>query len=336
MWSLIKKISLLLLIFLSFFSKNLSSEQKSIIETEEEIKKIYQSIVRIDSIVPSDARTANSLGTERNGNGVIIDENNILTIGYIVLESEKIDVTLFDGRVIPAKVAAHDYTTGFGIITPIIKTKLNHLPLGNSDNLSKEDFAFVLPFPNQGRGSAVKIVSRRPFSGWWEYYLENPIYTYPINYSWAGSPLINRQGEILGIGSLSVGETTPGIASLGNMFVPINSLKDILSDLKKHGKRTRDIKPYFGLSLEDSTGKVSILRVSKNGPAEKVGILPDDIISSINGKKISSLEDFYKTSWSFGGPGTEIKLDIERQNENLSFKIKTGDRSDYYVKPKYF
>ena len=108
MWSLIKKISLLLLIFLSFFSKNLSSEQKNIIETEEEIKKIYQSIVRIDSIVPSDARTANSLGTERNGNGVIIDENHILTIGYIVLESEKIDVTLFDGRVIPAKVAAHD------------------------------------------------------------------------------------------------------------------------------------------------------------------------------------------------------------------------------------
>ena len=330
-----KKILFSLFIFI-LFTKNSFSEKNDLVKTEEEIRKIYQSIVRIDSIVPANALTAESLGIERNGNGVVIDKHHILTIGYIVLEAEKIDVSLFNGKTIPAKVVGYDHTTGFGLLKPIIKTELSPLKLGDSDKLKNEEFAFALPYPNQGRGSAVKVVSRRPFSGWWEYYLKKPIYTYPINYSWAGTPLINRKGEILGIGSLSVGESTPGVMSLGNLFVPINILKPILSDLKKFGKRIKDIKPYFGFSLEDSTGNVSILRVVKNGPAEKAGIFPDDIITSVNGKKINSLEDFYLTSWSYGGPGTKLKLDVKRGNENITLQVQTGDRNDYYVKPKYY
>ncbi len=335
MKSFIKKI-LFIFTFLSLLITNLFSQDKDLIKTEEEIREIYKSIVRIDSSVPSDALTANSLGTERNGNGVIIDDKHILTIGYIILEADKINISLYNGQVLPAKVVGYDHTTGFGIIKPIIKIKLNSLKLGNSDNLDREDFAFVLPFPNQGKGSAVKVVSRRPFSGWWEYYLEKPIYTYPINYSWAGTPLINRRGEILGIGSLSVGESTPGIMSLGNLFVPINILKPILSDLIKYGKRISDLKPYFGFSLEDSSGKVSILRVIKDSPAEKVGLKQDDIILSVNGKKINTLRDFYLTSWSYGGPGVQLKLDVKRRNESISFYVKTGDRNDYYIKPRYF
>ena len=80
--------------------------------TKEKIERFYESIVSVRSIVPPKARTAVSLGVEREGNGVAIDENHILTIGYIVIESESIEIGLSDGRRLPAKLVGYDHTSG--------------------------------------------------------------------------------------------------------------------------------------------------------------------------------------------------------------------------------
>ena len=187
-------------IIIFIFQNVFASEKK--IATEEEVKKLYDSIVRIYSIVPPDARTANSLGTERRGSGVIIDDKHILTIGYIVIEAKKITIGLRNGKKIPGRLSGYDHTSGFGIISPIIKTELKSLKLGNSSKIDIDQPLYILPSPFKGSGSIAKMVSRRPVAGWWEYYLDRPIYTFPTNQSWAGSPLINSNGEILGIGSL--------------------------------------------------------------------------------------------------------------------------------------
>ena len=158
-----------------------------------------------------------------------------------------------------------------------------------------------------------------------------------MNQSWAGAPLISSNGKILGVGSLFVQDAAfPGTVSPGNMFVPINLLKPILNDLIKYGRRKKDIKPYIGLSTNNSSGKVIITRVSKKGPAEKSGLKKNDIIKTVNGKAINSVQMFYKTIWSSGNYGVEIDFEIIRNEKDLSFKVKSVDRMNYFIKNKSY
>ncbi|MDA8559530.1 S1C family serine protease [Candidatus Pelagibacter bacterium] len=327
---------ILIFVFLISTTSISLSEQKKI-TSEEDVRRIYQSVVKIDSIVPSDARTANSLGTIRGGNGIVIDDKHILTIGYIVVEAETITITLPNGGVVPAELAGYDHTTGFGILKTILPSKLTPLQIGNSDKLNKEDLLYVLPYLTEGAPSAVKMVSRRSFTGWWEYFLDKPIYTHPMNTSFAGSALINEFGELLGIGSLYVSDAAAeGVPMPGNLFVPINDLKPILDDLIVNGKRTVNVKPYMGLTSNDDTGKVMVMRVNDDGPAAKAGFKENDIILKVNKINIQDTEKFYKTVWSQGGPGTLLDFEIERNNQIISLKLTTMDRNDFFVKPKYY
>jgi serine protease Do len=327
---------ILIFIFLISTAGISLSEQKKI-TSEDDVRRIYQSVVKIDSIVPSDARTANSLGTIRGGNGIVIDDKHILTIGYIVVEAETITITLPNGGVVPAELAGYDHTTGFGILKTILPSKLTPLQIGDSDKLNKEDLLYVLPYLTKGAPSAVKMVSRRSFTGWWEYFLDKPIYTHPMNSSFAGSALINEFGELLGIGSLYVSDAAAeGVPMPGNLFVPINDLKPILDDLIENGKRTANVKPYMGLTSNDDTGKVMVTRVNDDGPAAKAGFKENDIILKVNKINIQDTEKFYKTVWSQGGPGTLLDFEIERNNQIISLKLTTMDRNDFFVKPKYY
>ena len=329
--------SLILIFILLISTASISLSEQKKITLEEDVRRIYQSVVKIDSIVPADARTANSLGTVRGGNGIVIDDKHILTIGYIVVEAETITITLPNGGVVPAELAGYDHTTGFGILKTILPSKLTPLQIGNSDKLNKEDLLYVLPYLTEGAPSAVKMVSRRSFTGWWEYFLDKPIYTHPMNTSFAGSALINEFGELLGIGSLYVSDAAAeGVPMPGNLFVPINDLKPILNDLIVNGKRTIDVKPYMGLTSNDDTGKVMVTRVNDDGPAAKAGFKENDIILKVNKINIQDTEKFYKTVWSQGGPGTLLDFEIERNNQIISLKLTTMDRNDFFVKPKYY
>ena len=304
--------------------------------TKDKVQRFYESIVSVRSIIPPEARTAASLGVEREGNGVAIDENYILTIGYLVLESESIEIGLSDGRQLPAKLVGYDPTSGFGILKSIVPLKMSPLQLGNSDDINSEEDLLILPSPNRGVGSIVRSVSRRPFSGWWEYFVESPIYTTPPNRFWAGAPILNGDGEILGIGSLFVSESVPGISSPGNMSVPINLLKPILGDLLSNGRRKSKIQPYLGISSDDSTNKIIVTQVSKDGPAFRAGIKPEDIIVTINGSQISNLKSFYEKVWKSGEAGVTIDLSVIRSGSLMNFKVKTVDRLDYLFKPQSF
>ena len=182
-----------------------------------------------------------------------------------------------------------------------------------------------------------KMVSRRPFVGWWEYFLEKPIYTLPMNQSWAGAPLVNSKGEILGIGSLFVADAaSPGTLTPGNMFVPINLLKPILNDLLKYGRPKSGMKPYLGISTNDSSGKVIVSRVSTGGPSDKSGIRKNDIINAVNGNYVNTVKNFYMSIWNSGDIGVNIQLEIIRNNKKVIFNVKSVDRMDYFIKNKSY
>ncbi|MGA1067034.1 MAG: S1C family serine protease [Alphaproteobacteria bacterium] len=305
--------------------------------TQDKITEYYDAIVSISSKVPSDARSAASLGTQREGNGVVIDNNLILTIGYIVTEASEIEIGLADGRSLPGILVGYDHTSGFGIIRPLLKTDLVSLKLGDSDKIQLDEPLFVMPAKRRGVGSVAKMVSRRPFSGWWEYYLDKPIFTLPANEDWGGTPLLNTDGEILGVGSLFVPDAaSEGSFSPGNMFVPINLLKPILDDLIQYGRRQSDIKPYLGITSEDFAGSVVVRRVREGGPAFNAGLRPKDVITAVNGVPVSTLQKFYTVIHGSGSAGIKINLSVKRQNQPLEFTLKSIDRLDLLTKPKSF
>lgn len=336
-WVLQKLKPYLLIISIFFAFQNISISTENKLRTSEQFQKLYKSIVEIKSFIPENARTANSLGTERRGTGVAIDNKHILTIGYIVIEAEKIDISLPNGKTVPGKLVGYDHQTGFALLKTLVPAELTALKIGNSDLIKDKELLFIMPYPTHGRGSAGNAVSRRPSTFFWEYHLEKPIYVYPMNESWAGTPLINDNSEVLGIGSLYIPDSvSPGIMSPGNMFVPINILKPIMQDLIKNGRRTKNIHPYLGLSADDINGNLGISRVSKNGPAEKSGLQAGDIILTVNGKTVKTMESFYKTAWTAGGPGSIVNIKIKRDQKNMDFKVKSIDRNDFFVKNKGF
>jgi len=92
----------------------------------------------------------------------------------------------------------------------------------------------------------------------------------------------------------------------------------------------------MGLTPDDSSGKINITRVSKDGPAEAAGIKAGDVLLSVNNKEVKTMQDFYKTAWSLGGPGTKIPINIQREDKNINLIIDSIDRMDFFIKPKGF
>lgn len=328
---------LIVILFSLFVSHSFKSIASKTLIEKKNLKSYFNSIVSIDSKIPKNARTTKILGTFRQGSGVIIDNKNILTIGYIIIEASEILIGFSNGKKVPGKITGYDHETGFGLVSPLFKMQLNPLPFGDSDKIGLDETLFILPSSKRGIGSVAKMVSRRPFAGWWEYYLDNPIYTLPTNQGWAGAALINLQGDILGIGSLYVADSvSPGIISPGNMFVPINLIKPILNDLKKFGQRKSDIRPYIGLSSNDTSGKIIVTRISKDGPSDQAGIKVNDIIISVNKKTVRNLKEFYSLIWESGNVGNTINLVIKRNKKEAIIKVKTINRMNYFIKNKTF
>jgi S1-C subfamily serine protease len=294
-------------------------------------------VVRVQSRILPDARTAPTLGARREGSGVLVRAGYVLTIGYLVIEAEAIEVTAGDGRSVPATLAAYDHATGFGLLKLVAPLSGKPLPLGDSTALAERDAAMVV---GHGGGEAlnlVTIVSRRPFSGSWEYLLDAAIFTYPPVHNWSGAALISARGELLGVGSLIVPDAGgAGTPSPGNLFVPIDLLKPILDDLIAHGRAPGPRRPWLGVYAEELRGRLFVARVAREGPAERAGVSSGDIVIGVGGEEVASLADFYRKVWARGAAGVEVPLRLLQGLEVKDLRVRSIDRPEYFRrKPSY-
>lgn len=293
------------------------------------------SVVAVHATVPADARTADSLGTERAGSGVVIGPDGlVLTIGYLILEAMSAEITLPDRRVVPAEVVAYDYETGFGLLKPLADTGLPAIRLGESADLQQENPVLVASAAASDTGTpaatAAYVVSRREFAGYWEYLLPDAIFTAPPHMSFGGAALIGRDGRLLGIGSLFVSDAaSPGVQMAGNMFVPIDALKPILEDLRAHGQSRSPRRPWLGIYTEEVRGHLFVHRVAPGGPAAAAGLRANDVILEVDGGPVESLGDFYRRVWALGGPGVEVPVTVLSGGQVRDMAITSGDRYDY-------
>ena len=293
-----------------------------------DLTRFNSSVVRIDTRVPEDATSARSLGTSRVGTGIILDDKTILTIGYLTVEADSVMVTTASGKRIPAAVAGYDHATGFGLVRAVVPLDGTPMPLGDSDRIIERQRVLTL---GQGEPEATEllVVSRKVFTGGWEYLIERPIFTFPPVNNWIGAALISDDGSLIGVGSLMVNDAAQGRNGVpGNLWVPVNLLKPILSDLLARGRRIDGVQPWLGMTTENVRGNLMVTRVARNGPAENAGITAGDIVVGVSGEKVAEQADFYRKVWRTGPAGSVIPLRVLKGGDVREVSVKSVDRSD--------
>ncbi len=299
---------------------------------QDKAEEILKAIVKIRAVIPPDARTAASLGTEREGNGIVIDtQGHVLTIGYLILEAASIELTDSQGNRIDADFVGYDHDTGFGIVRAGKPIDVEPMKFGNSAEIQVGDPVLVAGYGGSKAVQGVRVAARQEFAGYWEYLIDDAFYTIPPYADFSGAALIGRGGAIIGIGSLYLNVKLPGLGSVAsNMFVPIDLVKPILDDLIKTGRTPLPPRPWLGVQLEESHGRVFVLRTTVEGPAEAAGLQPEDLILMVNKQEVKGLSDFYRKVWAVGEAGVDIPLGILRGVRIEETVVRSSDRRKYY------
>ena len=293
------------------------------------VDELLNAVVAIHATVPAQARTADTLGTERIGSGVFIDSNGlIVTIGYLILEAELVEIMLPGGELVPVKVLAYDYDTGFGLLRAAADVDIQPMQLGSSTGLIPGERLLIASYGGSQTVRPAVFAGEREFAGYWEYLLEDALFTVPPYPRFGGAALIASSGKLIGIGSLTVADAIDDgeLMMPGNMFLPIDRLKSVLGDLLSDGRSSGPRKPWLGIYTEEVEGGLLVQRVADDGPAMAAGIKPGDIITAAGGKPIASMADFYRKVWAQGEAGDKVSITVVKGSDVQELAIRSGDR----------
>ncbi len=300
-----------------------------------DLDRALGAMVGLRAIVPSDAFTAETLGTERTGNGVLIRDGIVLTIGYLITEAESVWLHLFDGRAVPGTVLAYDQETGFGLVQALARLDLPGLPLGHSTTAKVGDPVVVAGAGGRKHSIVARIAAKQEFAGNWEYVLDEAIFTMPAHPFWGGTAMIGKGGELLGIGSLQVQQVMRegGQPEPLNMIVPIDILKPIFDDLMTMGRPNRPPRPWLGLNATEIDDKIVVARISNGGPSRKANLRAGDIVLAVAGNEVHDLAGFFRTVWAQGKAGVEVPLTLYRDGRTFEARVMSGDRNRFLKGP---
>ena len=300
------------------------------------LQRAQAAVVGVSSVTVDGAGSAATLGSERQGSGVVIGADGlVLTIGYVILEADRVELRLSGERSVPARVVGYDLATGFGLLQALAPLRTEPVPLGTSGVFSGDEPLVIASGGSDGGLSLARLVSRRPFSGYWEYHIDGALFTAPPRFDHSGAALFNTDGELVGIGSLIVGNAMGDGAPpmRGNMFVPIDLLKPILGEMRERGASRDSTRAWLGLNCVEHEGQVRVLRLTASGPAEDAGLRPGDQIVSIDGTPVARLETLYKALWKSDAE-REVTLEIRRAGAMQSVKLQSVDRMKTLRRPE--
>ncbi len=299
----------------------------------EQLQRYAGAIVEVNSVAIADGQTVASLGMRRSGSGVVVDSTTVLTVDYLLLEADQVEVVTAAGQKVPGSVAGYDYASGLGVVRTALPLDGAVLEFGDSDSVAERQVVFTRGH-DEPVSSELLVVSRKPFVGGWEYLVDDAIFTFPPVSNWAGAALMTAEGMLVGIGSLIVNDAASGDTAVpGNMFVPVNLIKPILADLLAKGRREGPARPWLGVVTESVRGNLMVARVTPNSPAEQAGLSPGDIILGVGGTKITDQADFYRRVWQTGSAGSVIPLRILHAGTLSDIPVRSIDLADFLRKP---
>ncbi|WP_448206641.1 S1C family serine protease [Azospirillum sp. sgz302134] len=302
-----------------------------------DLDRALSAVVSLRATVPEDAYTAEVLGTERAGQGAVIREDGlVLTIGYLIVEAEDIWLTTNDGRAVQGHVVAYDHGSGFGLVQALSPLGTPALALGSSRHVEVGDSVVVGGAGGRARSLTARVVARQEFAGYWEYMIDDALFTLPAHPNWGGTALLGAGGELLGIGSLQLQYRAQGERMLPlNMSVPIDLLKPILDDLLTHGKVGGPSRPWLGLyATQDEQERVVLVGLAGDGPAQRAELRAGDVVRAVAGKPVGSLADFYRALWALGPAGVDVPMTLEREGDVFDLRVGSSDRERFLKGPK--
>jgi S1-C subfamily serine protease len=303
-------------------------------EVRFDLKAALDAVVALRAEVPDDAYTASILGTERNGNGVVIgDDGLVLTIGYLITEAAAVWLTANDGSVVEGHPLAFDFATGFGLVLPLGRLRLPALRRGSAASVAADDDVFVLGHGGRAHALKATVFAKREFTGFWEYLLDEALFTTPPHPEWSGAALVDDAGLLVGIGSLLLQESVNDEQVDGNMFVPVDLLEPILGDLLRTGRSAAPPRPWLGVYMADAEGRLAVRGLANGGPAERAGVQVGDLIVAVGGERVANLAQLFRAMWRHGPAGAEIALTLARGGTPLNIRVRSADRQDLLRKP---
>ena len=304
-------------------------------ETQFDLARTLDAMVLVRTEVPDDAYTAATLGTERGGYGAVIGEDGlVLTIGYLITEASQIWLTTNRGAVVAGYPLAYDQATGFALVQPLGKLDAPSLRRGLASDVKVGDSVFVIGHGGRGHALKTRLIGKHEFAGYWEYLLDEALFTAPAHPQWGGAALLDVQGDLIGTGSLLVQQDVNGEAIQVNMFVPIDLLNPILDAMLKTGRGPHPPRPWLGMYTQDPEGKLVVGRLSAGGPAERGGVQVGDIVLGVGTVRVHGLAELFRAVWRHGAAGVDVPLTLARAGEVFSITVKSADRNDFLKKPK--
>jgi S1-C subfamily serine protease len=304
------------------------------VDLDFELERTLNAMVSIRAEIPEDAFTAQILGTDRGGSAVVIRDNVILTIGYLITEAQSVWITTNQGQVVQGYPLAYDQITGFGLVRALGSLNAPPIPLGTAATAKVGDRVLMMSKGGVRHSLMTKLTDKREFAGYWEYLLDEALFTAPAHPEWSGAALVNAQGQLLGVGSLLSQEVSGDENVHSNMSVPVDLLEPILENLLTTGRSGVAARPWLGLYAGESEGQVMVGGLSAAGPAEKAGIRQGDLIVDVAGVRVTSLADFLRAVWGLGVAGVKVPLNIGREGDLLRLEVKSLDRNDLLKRPQ--
>jgi S1-C subfamily serine protease len=296
----------------------------------------YRSVVLVHTEASEDGYTAPFLGTERLGSGVVIrsaERKLVLTIGYLITEAESIWLTSLDGKVVEAAPMAYDQASGFGLVQPLGVLDAPAIERGSVATLALGDRVLVIGQGGERHSLEAQLIARREFAGYWEYLLDEALFTAPPHPQWGGTALIGTDGLLLGIGSLFVQESLAQEGFDANMFVPIDLLEPVLEDMIELGRPRRTPRPWLGLYTAEQSDHIMVAGLTRDGPAHRAGVRLGDVIVEVAGHRVTSLPQFFRNVWSTGAAGVEVALKLMRGGDAFHALLQSANRDDFLKKP---
>lgn len=300
-----------------------------------DLERTLKSVVGLRANVPPDAFTAGTLGTDRVGNGVVIREDGlVLTIGYLITEAETVWLITNDGRAVQGHALAFDQISGFGLVQALGRLNLPAIEFGDSDALKVGAEAVMAAGGGRAHAIEAKVVGRQEFAGYWEYLLDNAIFTAPAHPFWSGSALIGKDGKLLGTGSLILQQGDGKRRMDMNMIVPVANLRPVLDDLLTTGRVAKPPRPWLGLYAMEGEGGLIVGGVSEKGPAAKAGVQQGDRILALGEDDITDLGTLWRKLWATGPAGTPVTLKLNRDGTPVTVRITSADRTSFLRAPR--
>ena len=293
------------------------------------------SVVKVRTSIPAAAFTADVLGTERIGSGVLINNSGlILTVGYLVTEAETVWLTTNLNQSIPGHVVAYDQSSGLGLVQALGSLDIDASELDSSDLVTVNDDIFFISYGGIEHSLCSKINRIDEFAGYWEYLLEAAIYTSPPHPQWGGAAVFNKKGHIIGIGSLFLQEIFEGQNLQGNLAIPTSILKSIMGDMLGFGRSSAPARPWLGMYAVESEKTLTVNSLARYGPAELAGVLQGDKVVGVGEESVSTLANFFRSVWTLGAAGVSVPININRNGNQLQLVINSIDRNDFLLKPQ--